>query len=196
MPQREFDDAIAGAGVIGLAHAYHLAMRGRRVIVFERSPLPGGAAGASVRNFGMLWPIGQPAGEMYEMARRSRELWLEVLQASGLWHERIGSLHLAYQDDEAEVLSEFIATAPHYCVECRWLNPSQVTAQSQAIKTEALRGAMWSPIEICVDPRETISRLPAWLHQEHKVQFVFDCAVTAYDRPGILAGGRRWVANN
>src|SRR5215831_19857656 len=75
MSQREFDDAIVGAGVIGLAHAYHLAMRGRRVIVFERSPLSigaaGGATGASIRNFGMLWPIGQPPGEMYELARRS-----------------------------------------------------------------------------------------------------------------------------
>jgi glycine/D-amino acid oxidase-like deaminating enzyme len=33
-----WDDAIVGAGVIGLAHAYHLAMRGRSVIIVERGP--------------------------------------------------------------------------------------------------------------------------------------------------------------
>ena len=70
------DVAIVGAGILGLAHAYALARRGRSVVVFERSPQ---AAGASVRNFGMIWPIGQPAGRMHEMALRSRDLWVEVL---------------------------------------------------------------------------------------------------------------------
>src|SRR5690349_6962939 len=101
-----FDDAVVGAGVIGLAHAFHLARAGRRVVVFERSAR---ACGASIRNFGMLWPIGQPAGSPHKLATRSREIWLEVLTASGLWHDRCGSLHLAYQDDEAQVLREFAA---------------------------------------------------------------------------------------
>ena len=69
------DIAIVGAGILGLAHAYALARRGHSVTVYERSPQ---AAGASVRNFGMIWPIGQPAGRMYEIALRSREVWVEV----------------------------------------------------------------------------------------------------------------------
>src|SRR5262245_62971029 len=102
---REYDAVVVGAGVIGLAHACHFAKRGMRVGVFERHPR---AMGASVRNFGMLWPIGQPPGRMHALARRSRALWLEVLRASGLWYAESGSLHVAYHDDEAAVLREFV----------------------------------------------------------------------------------------
>ena len=102
--QKSYDDAVVGAGILGLAHAYQLARRGRRVVVFERNPR---AIGASVRNFGMLWPIGQPFGPLRRLAMRSLQIWLEVLASAGLWHERTGSLHLAYRDDEAQVLREF-----------------------------------------------------------------------------------------
>ena len=91
-----YDDAIVGAGILGLAHAYHLAQRGRRVIVFERTAQ---ACGASIRNFGMLWPIGQPAGTLLKTAQRSLQHWLDVLPQANLWHDRVGSMHVAYHED-------------------------------------------------------------------------------------------------
>ncbi len=66
--QLRADVAIVGGGVLRLAHAYAAARRGHRVVVFERNPR---AAGASARNFGMIWPIGQPSGEMHTMAMRT-----------------------------------------------------------------------------------------------------------------------------
>ena len=75
------DLAVVGAGILGLAHAYEAARRGRRVAVFERSPR---AAGASVRNFGLIWPVGQPHGRLHQMALRSRARWLQVLEAARL----------------------------------------------------------------------------------------------------------------
>jgi len=65
------DITIVGAGVLGLAHAYAAAGRGWKVVVFEPNPR---AMGASARNFGMIWPIGQPHGETHGMAMRSREI--------------------------------------------------------------------------------------------------------------------------
>lgn len=190
---QQFDDAIVGAGIMGLAHAYALAKRGRRVIVFERNAR---AMGASVRNFGMLWPIGQPAGVPFQTALRSRALWLQILRESELWHELTGSLHLAYHDLEATVLREFIATAPDSGYECVWLDAAQISEHSPVINATNLRGGMWSSTEICVDPREVIAGLPGWLHKAYNIQFEFNCAVTGYDQPTVIAGGREWRADN
>src|SRR6516164_8199423 len=148
-----FDVAIVGAGILGLAHAYHLARARRRVVVFERTAW---AQGASIRNFGMLWPIGQPSGSLYRLARRSLEIWLDVLGASGLWHDRCGSLHVAYQDDEAQVLREFGAASREERG-CDLLSPAEVLRRSAAVRPDGLRAGLWSPVEVCVDPREVIA---------------------------------------
>ena len=73
MNENKFDVAIVGAGIVGLAIAYIAAQKGQKVAVFERHPR---AAGASVRNFGLIWPVGQPAGPALDRALRSREVWL------------------------------------------------------------------------------------------------------------------------
>jgi FAD dependent oxidoreductase TIGR03364 len=176
--QHDYDVAIVGAGIVGLSHAYHLARRGRRVLVLERHAR---ARGASIRNFGMLWPIGQPAGPLYELARRSLEIWTDVLRASGLWHERTGSLHVAYHDDEAQVLREFATGAADRG--CALLTAAQVQARFPAVRPENLRLGLWSPVETCVDPREVIAALPAWLERSLDVHFAFGHQVLGYDRP-------------
>lgn len=116
------DVLIVGAGILGLADAYWAACSGQRVVVFERNP---GAIGASIRNFGMIRPIGQPAGGLYELALRSRKIWLEVLEQSRLWFSDTGSLHVMYRQDEAEVAKEFSDKALSLGYECSWLTPEQ-----------------------------------------------------------------------
>jgi FAD dependent oxidoreductase TIGR03364 len=175
-----YDVGVVGAGVLGLAHAYHLARRGLRVIVLERHPR---AQGASVRNFGMIWPIGQPAGPAYELARRSREVWLDVLRASGLWHRACGSLHLAYHDDEAQVLREFAAGADRPCEV--WA-PAEVTDRVPAVVPDGLRAGLWSPAELAVDPREVIAGLPAYLSRAFGVEFAFGTPVLGFDLPRVI----------
>ena len=188
-----FDDAVVGAGILGLAHAYHLARRGRKVIVFERSPQ---AMGASVRNFGMLWPIGQPPGPKLDMARRSLALWAQVLAEIGLWHVPTGSLHLAYEDDEAEVLREFAAGAEAAGYDCRLLTAAEVCEKSSAVKPNGLKAGLWSETEVCVDPREVVASLPGYLARTYGVTFKFSSAVTACDGPLLRAAGCDWRAGH
>lgn len=187
-----FDVAVVGAGIVGLAHAFHFARRGRRVVVFERSQR---ACGASIRNFGMVWPVGQPPGKMHELALASRAFWLDVLAAAQLWHRPTGSLHLAYLADEAQVLEEFAARAAAAGYNCQLLAPGEVAARSAAVKTAGLVAGLWSPTEVCVDPREVIARMPDWLQREFRVHFEFGCAVTDYEHPRVVAGGHAWTAD-
>ena len=94
---------VIGAGIVGLATARALSLKGYAVTVIERTDK---AVGASIRNFGMLWPIGQAAGKLYQRALRSKEIWKEVADSTGLPHLENGSLHTAYHADEWQVLQE------------------------------------------------------------------------------------------
>lgn len=173
-----YDVAVVGAGILGLAHAYHLARRGLRVVVLERHLR---AQGASVRNFGLIWPIGQPDGPLYQLARRSREHWLKVLSSAGLWHECSGSLHLAYHEDEAQVLREFEELARREDRGCALWSPDRVLAQSPGVQPSGLQAGLWSPAELTVDPREVIAKLPEWLSRTYGVEFLFDSPVRGWD---------------
>jgi D-hydroxyproline dehydrogenase subunit beta len=170
--QQQRNIAIVGAGILGLAHAYAFARRGHKVRVYERHPR---ASGASIRNFGMLWPIGQPAGLLCDLAMDSRKIWLEILREAELPHWPTGSLHLAYREDEEAVAREFAELSPDRAM---WINRDATLEKSPAAAPEGLRGALYSDHEIVVDPRRTLAILPAFLAEKYGVTFHFGTAVT------------------
>lgn len=181
---------VIGAGIVGLATAKILAEKGYSVTVFERNEK---AVGASIRNFGMLWPIGQPDGQLYQRALRSKAVWQEVCQEAGLWHNESGSLHLAYNDLEWQVIQEFAAAQAHRPI--RVLTAAEATAQYDSVNPKELLGALWSGDEMIVEARVAIQRLPAYLQQKYGVQFHFNTAITSIDYPVVYSGKRKWEAN-
>ena len=191
--QNRANVAIVGAGILGLAHAYEAARRGLRVVVFERSLR---ASGASVRNFGMIWPIGQPHGVLHQLALRSRARWVEVLEAARLPYWPSGSLHVVYREDEAAVAREFAEVAPGLGYQCSWLNADQVLVRSNAVQPRGLMGALWSDTELTVDPRVTLASLPRYLEEKFDVVMRFGCCVRAIQPPVVEAGDERWNADH
>ena len=190
--EKPYDVAVIGAGIVGLAMAYTAARRGLKVAVFERNTR---AVGASIRNFGMVWPIGQPAGMLLERALRSREIYLDLARQAGFWHNPNGSLHVAHHTDEWAVLEEFAATAQGQGYQCQLLtDKKKISAKSPSVKTSGLVGALWSETEMIVDPREVIAKLPDFLAQQYEVDFHFGTAVTQIAAPYLEAGGERWQA--
>src|ERR1700677_4850295 len=159
---------VIGAGIVGLATARALALQGFSVRVFERSDK---AVGASIRNFGMVWPIGQPAGKMYDRAIRSRNIWKEIAPRAGFWHETAGSLHLAYHPDEWQGLQEPHAVLQEEGRGVQLMHVCSIAETSGAVVTDGLLGGLHSRDEVIVDPREAISTLPGWLTEELNVEF-------------------------
>ena len=166
--------AVIGSGIAGLAHAWAAAKRNWKVDVFERNPF---AKGASIRNFGMVWPIGQPNGPYHRVALNSRSLWLEFLESSGFWKSECGSLHLAYREDELAVLEEFAEISESIGFDCRVLTPAEARERSPAVRTDSVLGALWSPTEVTVDPRQVIHGMPRWLEKTYGVRFHFGTTI-------------------
>ena len=160
--------AIIGGGILGLAHAWSARERGHSVSIFERANR---AEGASVRNFGMVWPIGQLQTEMERTAMLSRQRWLVAAEQAGCWLNSCGSLHLAHHDDEFAVLEEFVARQGSLDGESSCLLTAAELKRATtadrwhvpAANWTELRGGLWSPWELGVNPRQACDSLTTWL---------------------------------
>ncbi|PSL25758.1 TIGR03364 family FAD-dependent oxidoreductase [Dyadobacter jiangsuensis] len=181
---------VIGAGIVGLATARALATRGYQVTVIERSSQ---AVGASIRNFGMVWPIGQPEGTLYERALHAKSIWKEVLAGAKCWSQEAGSLHMGYQQDELEVIQQFVEVSAYRPVS--FLNAEQTLAKSPAVNPEGLLGSLYSADEMIVDPREAIAAIPGYLTAALGVTFIWNTAISKVVYPAVFSGSKSWSAD-
>jgi FAD dependent oxidoreductase TIGR03364 len=178
---------VIGAGIVGLATARALALKGFSVKIFERNQK---AVGASIRNFGMIWPIGQPAGKLYERAIRSRNVWKEIVLETNIWSDAPGSLHLAYHNDEWKVLEELYELFSKEGRTVELLNKNEVAEKSQAVVHQNLLGGLFSNDELLVDPKEAINILPGYLSEKFDIEFYWSKCVT------YVADNTAYIGNN
>ena len=181
---------VVGAGIVGLATARALAARKYEVKIFERNAR---ATGASIRNFGMVWPIGQPDGKLYERAMLSAGIWKQVCNEANIWHDEVGSLHVAYNQFEWKVLGELAEV--YRDRQYRLLLPDEVAQHSAAIVKENLLGGLYSSQEIIVDPREAIKKIPLYLQEKYEVEFFWNKAVTEINYPSVFTGDEEYQAD-
>ena len=146
---------IIGGGIIGQSHALTALEQGWSVTLLERD---GRALGASVRNFGTLWPIGCVAGPEREQALFGVKRWKEIAAQAGFWIKPQGSLSLAYREEAWAVLQEFAHTSSsQHGFEL--LEPSEIKRRFPAANPKGLRGGFYSSAEAVVHPPSALAAL-------------------------------------
>ncbi|AYG05220.1 TIGR03364 family FAD-dependent oxidoreductase [Gryllotalpicola protaetiae] len=155
VPPARFDVAVVGAGVVGLAHAWHAVRAGLRVVVLERDEF---AVGASIRNFGHICTTAQ-SGLVYEYALRAREEWLTIGADAGIPVAAHGTAVIARRPEELAVLEEFVGERSDDNV---LLTPAQLADRLGFDAPGALGGA-WLSLDLRVDSPTAIPAFAAHL---------------------------------
>jgi FAD dependent oxidoreductase TIGR03364 len=176
---------VVGAGIVGLAIARAFAMKGYAVDILDRGYK---STGASIRNFGMVWPVGQPMGNLYERAMRSRHAWAELAEIAGIYVAPVGSLHVARHPEEADVIEAFYERE-HTDRSLTLLKPEDIRLISPCAVQQGLLLGLYSADELIVDPREAIRAFPTLWEHHWGVRFCWNETVVDV-QPGKVRTAR------
>src|SRR5262249_47783144 len=145
------------------------------VVVVERNAAQ---RGASVQNFGHVYLTAQ-CGSALEYAMESRERWLRLSRAAGFWLRESGTLLAARSPEELDVVREFAAEREH----AHALSAS-AAADAAPIAGDVL-GALWTPLDLRIDPRSAVPALSSWLATQPGVTFSYGTNVLAVESGGV-----------
>lgn len=149
MTAEAIDAVVVGAGVVGLACARALALRGREVLVLERHGLIGSetsARNSEVIHAGIYYPTGSLKAVL---CVEGKALLYAYLNERGLPHRRCGKIIVATHKAQFETLRAYQTQARRNGVgELEWLDRARVCALEPAV--DALAG-LYSPTTGIID---------------------------------------------
>ncbi|OKH83654.1 oxidoreductase [Mycobacterium sp. ST-F2] len=179
--QRSYDVVVVGAGIVGLAHAYHAHCRGLAVAVVDHAA---GVVGASVQNFGHACITAQN-GVALDYARAGRRHWLDLSRQAGFWSKEAGTYCVARHEDELAVMREFADVRPSGDVHL--LNRQQLVDRVP-VRDPRVVGGMYLPNDLQVDPRTAAPSIARWLESQG-VDFHWRTAASGFE-PGLVHTSR------
>lgn len=172
---------VIGSGIVGLATSRALAAKGWKVKVFEKTSRP---LGASIRNFGMIWPVGQPDGVLYDRAIRTREVWKQICHETNNWYNQSGSLHIAQCGEEMDVIEEVAATyADTRPIE--FLSKKELVERFPSVNPTTCIGGLWSNDEMIIESRVIMNELSSYFTFKYAIEFYYNHFVSEV-KPGYI----------
>lgn len=176
-----YDVVVVGAGIVGLAHAYHARQRGLTVAVVDHADE---VVGASVQNFGHACITAQ-SGTALDYARNGRRHWLDLSRKAGFWSAQSGTYCVARHDDELAVMREFATTRT--AGEVLLLSRDEIV-ERVPVGEYGVTGGMYLPNDLQVDPRTAAPSIARWLAADG-VDFHWRTAASGFE-PGVVHTSR------
>lgn len=167
------DIIVIGAGIVGIAHAYHALRTGIGVTLIERNPKP---MDATVRNFGQVVPSGF-GSDWQDYGRRSLELYNELQAQVDITIRQEGTLYVASDHQEEALIHELrdINQANGYQSEI--LNQQELLQYQPILVKDYAKSGLLFPQELVIDPRVGISRLIEFLVEQYGLKYIPNTAI-------------------
>ena len=161
---------------MGAFHAYHATKLGKSVLILEQDNYP---VSSTVRNFGQVVPSGS-SGRWFDYGRRSLEIYQDIQSKFAISVRRNGTIYVASDDTEWTLANELFAIHQSKGYACNLLSKRQCLEQYPELKSEYVKGAIYYPNEVSVEPNLLIYKLLDYLQEQHKVAYkpntsVIDC---------------------
>ena len=155
----DFDAVVVGAGVVGLACARELAVRGDEVLVLERHERFGvetSSRSSEVIHAGLYYPAGSLKATLCARGNRSLVAYCE---SRGIPHRRLGKLIVAPSSADEPRLEQILASASaNGITTLRPLTGAEARRIEPHVRTGA---ALWSPSTGIVDSHQLMATLLA-----------------------------------
>lgn len=150
-----YDLIVVGGGVLGTFHAYHAQKKGLKVAIIEQNNKP---QGATVRNFGQVVPSGMNT-KWQAYGRESLKIYKEIQSTFDISVRQEGSVYIASNDDEVQLLEELVDINKSNEYTSRMLTKEECLINYSGLKKSYVKAGLFFPEEIMVEPRIMINKL-------------------------------------
>lgn len=175
MKNKKYDLIIVGGGALGTFHAFHALNKGLKVLQLEKDNYP---VGSTVRNFGQVVPSGME-GDWFNYGVDSTKIYKEIQSETDISVRQNGSLYIASDFDELNLLDELKQHYDNIGYPCQSLDEKDIIRKHPTVKKEYAKGALFFPEEISVEPDKMILNLHGHLKKKYSSYEIF------YNKPVI-----------
>jgi sarcosine oxidase subunit beta len=180
------DVVIVGAGVQGASLAFHLARRGQRVIVLERSSIAAGATGRSSGFVRMHYDLASEAHLAWASYPYFRD-WKDHVGVGDCSFVNTGFIQLV-PPELSDQLRANVAMQQGLGIPTEVIGPADVARILQGAMTEDIVAAAWEPRSGYADPSGTAAGFLAAARQ-HGARLVTGCDVRSLLTDGDRIAG-------
>jgi FAD dependent oxidoreductase TIGR03364 len=158
----KYDLIVIGGGILGSFHAFHALRANKSVLQLEKDNF---AVGSTVRNFGQVVPSGMEH-EWFEYGRMATALYKQIQSAYDISVRNNGSLYLAADEDEVQLLHELKQHYDSLDYSSELLTAEAVRLKHPTLNKNYVKEALFFPDEVSVEPNLMIHRLQEYMKKK------------------------------